>query len=357
MTVRRLNNLVRNGLTFGPSISPAIGNTTASGPYPGGKTYYVWANAGEMGTLNAGGSARSLQRVDHGVRSVTPSSSSAFTSNPIEYWVVSGGGGGASGNTAGAGGGAGGYATGTLTIGASPLTVIVGYGGTGSAPLARETYPGLGQGGPSVFGPVSVIGGGRGAVGGGPNGANSSGPSEDYASPGASGGGGARYHPNAGGGTPGIGNTGGPASGGCPSFGSGGGGGASAAGEAFQCHPISIAGQGGAGIQMPSPFRPLGYGAPGPASPTGYFCGGGGGSNWNQSEAQLGGYGGGGGWNSPSTPRPGSVGAAQTFNALPNSGGGGGGTGNGENPRGATPLVTSSFRGGDGGSGIVIIIT
>jgi hypothetical protein len=354
MTVRRLNNLIRNGLTFGPSISPAIGNTTASGSYPGGKTYYVWANAGEMGTLNSGGSARNLQRVDHGVRTVTPSTATAFTTNPIEYWVVSGGGGGASGNTAGAGGGAGGYATGTLTI-TSPLNIIVGWGGTGSDSLSRETYPGLGQGGPSVFGPVSVIGGGRGAMGGGTVG-NTSGPPEGDASPGASGGGGARFHPIAGGGTPGIGNTGGPAPG-CPGFGSGGGGGATGAGEGFFCFPISIAGQGGAGIQMPSPFRPLGYGAPGPASPTGYFCGGGGGSNWNQSEAQLGGFGGGGGWNSPTTPRPGSVGAAQTFNALPNSGGGGGGTGNGENPRGTTPLVTSSFRGGDGGSGIVIIIT
>lgn len=357
MPVNRINNLIRNGVSYLPSTdpSPAIPNATASGPFPGGKTYYVWANAGQMGSLSAGGAKKDLQRVNHGVRNVNPSSSSAFTTNPIEYWVVSGGGGGASGNTAGAGGGAGGYATGTLTIGASPLTVTVGYGGTGSDSLSRETYPGLGQGGPSVFGPVSVVGGGRGAMGGASSG-NTSGPPEGNASPGASGGGGARFHPEAGAGTPGIGYTGGPTPG-CPSYGSGGGGGATGAGEGFFCHPLSIAGQGGAGIQMPSPFRPLGYGAPGPASPTGYFCGGGGGSNWNQSEAQLGGYGGGGGWNSPSTPRPGSVGAGQTFNALPNSGGGGGGTGSGTNPRGSTPLVVSEYRGGDGGSGIIIIVT
>jgi len=357
MPVSRLNSILRNGVTYAPpaASSPAVANATATGPYPGGKTYYVWGTAGNMGTLAAAGGSLNLQRVDHGVRTIIPSVANAFTSNPIEYWVVSGGGGGAAGNTAGAGGGAGGYATGTLVQSGS-ISVVVGYGGTGSEPVSRDTYPGFGQGGPSVFGPVSVVGGGRAATGGA-TGANNAGPAENYASPGASGGGGARFHPDAGGGVPGIGFTGGPASGGCPSYGSGGGGGASAAGESFFCHPISRAGQGGAGVRCPATFQPLGYGAPGPASPTSYFCGGGGGSNWNQSEAQLGGYGGGGGWNSPTTPRPGSVGAAQTFNALANSGGGGGGTGNGENPRGTTPQVLTTFRGGDGGSGIIMIVT
>ena len=353
MSIRRFNNIKRSGVTFEPSANLlALNNATATGP-----NYAIWATSGDMGALSSGVGAANLKRVDHGLRTITPSSvPPKLTNNPITYWIVGGGGAGSSGNTAGAGGGGGGYSSGSFSIGSSPIPIVVGYGGTGTNPSIRDNpgIPGMGQGGTTTIGTNSVIGGGRGAMGGGSFGNGPGGPEGD-ASPGASGGGGARFHPTQGSGSP-QGNPGGDGGGGCPSYGSGGGGGASTPGESFACYPISIAGRGGDGIQCPTTFRPFGYGAPGPGSPTGYFCGGGGGSNWNQSTTQHGGFGGGGGNQNPNTTIDPSY---PVMNANPNSGGGGGGVGSGTNPLGEVfvggfPIPAS--RGGNGGAGIIMIV-
>ena len=365
MSIGRLNNFKRSGVSFEPAANvTAIENATASGP-----NYAIWTTAGDNGALSAGGT-KNLARSEHGVRVIAPSANPPkFTSNPITYWIVGGGGGGSSGNTAGGGGGAGGYKSGSFTIGSTPISVIVGWGGTGTNPTVRDGYAGLwpgipdiGQGAPTILGSNEALGGGKGAMGGSSTG-NSAGPPVGNAGDGASGGGGGRFHPNAGTGTPGVGNPGGTAGGGCPSYGSGGGGGVAGAGENFACHPQSLAGRGGDGVQCPTTFRPFGYGAKGPGSPTGYFCGGGGGSNWNQTNVQHGGYGGGAGWQNPDGTLDPGVAGIQTVNAYPNSGGGGGGSGSVTNPLGEVtvpwPGIGSTtipvYRGGNGGDGIIMI--
>ena len=360
----RLNSSNRLGHYGSASTSPAIANATASGPNHAIWTTTDFEGTSDMGTL-AGGGAKLLARKDHSTfRSVNPSKSTAFTTSPISYFIVGGGGGGANGNTAGAGGGGGGYATGSFTIGASDISVIVGRGGYGTTPTVRgadapNTVPGIGQGGDTTLGSNIAYGGGRGATGGGAG--NGSGPPECLAGDSnASGGGGARFHPTGGTGGP-QGNDGGTG-GSCPSYGSAGGGGGGGAGDSFACHPTSQAGLGGDGIQCPSPFRPYNYGARGPGGATNYFCGGGGGSNWNSTTVHRGGFGGGGGnIQDNGSPDPNIVGI-QTVSGVPSSGGGGGGNGSGKNPYGPVPAsevgapsgLTDS-RGGNGGPGIIMI--
>lgn len=365
MSIGRLNNFKRSGVTFEPAANvTAINNATATGP-----NYAIWTNAGDMGALSAGG-AKNLARPDHGVRSINPSANPPkFTNNPITYWIVGGGGAGSSGNTAGGGGGGGGYKTGSFTIGSSPIPIVVGWGGTGTDSTVRDGYggqwpgiPDIGEGAPTILGTNVAFGGGKGAMGGSSV-ANGSGPPVGNAGGnGAGGGGGARFHPTAGAGGP-QGSAGG-SSPGCPSYGSAGGGGAAAVGENFACHPQSLAGRGGAGVQCPTTFRPFGYGAPGPGSPTGYFCGGGGGSNWNQTTTQHGGYGGGGGYQNPDGSFDNGIPTDYRVNAWNNSGGGGGGAGSGPNPYGSISIpwpgigstTIPALRGGDGGDGIVMIV-
>ena len=358
MPINKNSNLKRLGMGYPsePGGSPAITNANSTGPYSPTQTYYVWTTSGPRGIIASGSPKSQTTAVgDRNTgfrRNVSPTATEKFTTQPISYWIVGGGGGGGSGNTAGAGGGGGGYGSGSFSISSTNIEVIVGGGGTGHDSLASETYPGIGQGDTTVFGPGIAIGGGRGANGGGSAG-NSSGPPDCQAFPGASGGGGARFNGTGGSGTPGIGFAGGSTPG-CPGFGSAGGGGAGAVGEDFLCHPLSQAGMGGYGIRAPATYQPFPYGGPGPAGGS-YFCGGGGGIGWNGVEAMLGGYGGGAGWNTPTTPRPGSVGAAVTFNALANSGGGGAGASGSTNPLGPTPF-SPEYRGGNGGSGLIIAI-
>jgi len=366
----RLNSSSRLGHYPGTSSSPAISNATDSGPNHAIWTTDEFGSAIDMGTLSGGG-AKSLARLDPSTsRSVNPSENTAFTTSPISYFIVGGGGGGANGNTAGAGGGGGGYATGSFSIGSSPVQITVGGGGLGVNPAVRDGnngvwpgIPGIGQGYDTVLGSIIAYGGGRGAAGGGSAG-NSSGPTEMQAGNSqASGGGGARF--NGTGGTSGPQGNDGGSTPGCPGYGSAGGGGAGSAGDDFACHPVSQAGLGGNGIQCPTPFRPYNYGARGPGGSTNYFCGGGGGSNWNATSVQHGGYGGGGGnINDDNTSDPNIVGI-QTVSGVPTSGGGGGGNGSGGNPYGPVVISTglhpdgefelTSSRGGNGGPGIIMI--
>ncbi len=232
---------------------------------------------------------------------------------PVEYLVIGGGGGGGAGSAAGGGGGAGGYLTGTnyaLTPGTA-YSITVGAGGAGSTNPDNNNAS---NGGDSVFGSITALGGGGGA-GTGPA-------SASYAGDGLTGGsgGGGRYGGNGGAGTSGQGNAGGASTSG-GNRGSGGGGGAGGAGVDGTS---SKGGNGGVGLA---------------SSITGTSvtrAGGGGGGYWNPG-GSIGTGGAGGGGNGAGG---GSGGAGQDGTA--NTGGGGGGNGN-------------STAGASGGSGVVII--
>ena len=257
-------------------------------------------------------------------------------SNSVDYLVIAGGAGGASGY-GGGGGGAGGYressgaASGCYSrsplgacVSALPVTaqcypVVVGAGSAGAISIQPST-----NGSNSSF--SSII-----SAGGGSTGYNS--PSQAARS-GGSGGGGTASSPNLGGNgntppvSPPQGFPGGTASTSGNHVGSGGGG-ASAAGQAGTNTGPGKGGDGGDGQ---------------PSSITGSAvvrAGGGGGSRENscQSLKGLGGAGGGG----DAGIQPGSVGQAGTVNT-----GSGGGASGGVDP---APFAD----GGAGGSGIVII--
>lgn len=219
----------------------------------------------------------------------------------VEYLVVAGGGGG--GNYDGGGGGAGGYLTnynGTpISITTSNLyTVAVGEGGVGGIKNAITS----GVGGNSIFDTIISYGGGGGASD------NNTGPSSDGGSGGGAAGG---SNPTIGlASPPGQGYNGGNSSGNS----GGGGGGASEAGNTD--------GQGHGGDGLSNSIT-------GTAT---FYAGGGGG------DFRTGGYpggDGGGGAGSGSLP---------SNNGTPNTGGGGGAIGG-----------STSYQGGSGGSGIVIL--
>lgn len=286
----------------------------------------------------------------------------------VEVLVVAGGGGG--GMDMGGGGGGGGviYNPSYAVTQGTPITVTVGNGGYGAP--AGGTYRGDGvgpqptshqftvsatQGGNSVFGSLTAIGGGFGA-------SSYYGylPNSGVGGTGGSGGGcsgythgGERYvdgtfgstaNNTAGQGFPG-GNSGNPTTGADDHY-SGGGGGAGGRGTSGPGHagPNGIKANGGPGILYPtmSPY---------------YFAGGGGGSGYS-GDGGNGGIGGGGGGSASN----GNIGLAGTGginigsngssgnnapggNAGANTGGGGGGGSH----------YNSNNKGGDGGSGIVIV--
>jgi hypothetical protein len=233
--------------------------------------------------------------------------SSGNSTSYVEYLVVAGGGGGggtASGAGAAGGGGAGGLLQGIYPITAgSPITVTVGSGGAGGATSSTGS-----NGQNSVFGNITAIGGGGGASQG----------SSTLPTSGGSGGGAALNY---------AGNL--TVAGGFGVFGQGnqGGGG----------QIVALANSGGGG----------GAGTAGNASTTNYGLGGGagiassisgtltayaGGGAGGQSTS-LGGVGGGGASTNPATA------------GTTNTGGGGG----------ANYYNGSTFPGGAGGSGIVIL--
>ena len=235
----------------------------------------------------------------------------------VEYLVVAGGGG-----AGGAGGGGGGLLQGLLPIiTGQSYTVTVGSGGNGGA--NESTTPAT-QGGNSLLGSITAIGGGKGgtwysssqnAVALGGSGGSGGGSAGQYtyssyvAGAQATGGQG-----NAGGST--IGSTGTP-------YYQAGGGGAGTVG--LNANPSTNAGNGGAGIASSIS-----------GTVTAYAGGGGGGRASGGTDANVG-QGGAGGGGSAATTSSGTPSSGST-----NSGGGGGGT-------------NGAATGGNGGSGIVII--
>ena len=258
----------------------------------------------------------------------------------IDYLIIAGGGGGSSTSSGYAGGGAGGaggyrtsYGTGNISGGNSPVesalnltigtpyTITVGDGGAGgpaASPINAAPPPGV-KGDDSVFASITSEGGGAGY--GQNQGTGGSG--------GSAGGGGGGSIPGSGGsGTSGQGTNGGTGTSTCPSnacYLGGGGGGASQAGSSVQD------GKGGDGLSSSitgSSVIRAGGGSGGSYGPIG----------WNDPIAGGAGGGGAAGFSSN-----GYVGQPGT----PNTGGGGGG---------ATWYTNQNSRkGGDGGSGIIIL--
>jgi hypothetical protein len=292
-----------------------------------------------------------------------------FTPNfngTLEVMVVAGGGGG--GMDMGGGGGAGGliYTTSYPVTANLSLAVIVGAGGAG-APAGGGGYrtdgagpqPGGHQftisatnGSDSTFGSLSTRGGGYGA-------SSYYGylPNYGYGGTGGSGGGcsaythgGERYVDNnniPGQGYPG-GNSGNPASGADDHY-SGGGGGAGARGTSGPNHvaPSGAAAHGGEGIIIPS------------LSPY-WYAGGGGGSCYSGSKGGDGGKGGGGGAAAGGNGNTVGYGDTNGRNAagngaLGNNAPGGNGGANTGGGGGGGSHYNWNNKGGEGGSGIIIV--
>jgi hypothetical protein len=269
----------------------------------------------------------------------------AFTGT-IEVLVVAGGGG--AGSDMGGGGGGGGVISNTavsVTAG-TPITVTVGAGGSG-APAGtggHATTKGT-NGANSVFGSLTAVGGGAG-------GTSYYSFGNSFGNSGGSGGGGSGYNNSqtpalttgtgfgaAGEGTAGQGNRGGF---GRDSYYSGGGGGAGGAGTDANATP-----NGGPGILNSILDLPL------------YWGGGGGGASYSLSTGGNGGIGGGGGGAVGATTggvgyNNGSPGGGGSPNSQTNTPGGNGGqfTGGGG---GGGAHYNFTNKGGDGGSGIVIV--
>jgi hypothetical protein len=263
----------------------------------------------------------------------------------VEVLVVAGGGGG--GMDMGGGGGGGGVLSSTaysVTAG-NPITVTVGAGGNGAPAAGTNGQPSGHQytipatnGGNSVFGSLTAIGGGFG-------GSSYRGYTPGIAGGnGGSGGGASGYNDNAGTfyggtGTAGQGNRGGNST---QAYYSGGGGGAGGAGADSTNQP-----NGGPGILN----KILGPGF--------YWGGGGGGSAYSASTGGNGGIGGGGGGAIGTTTggagySNGSPGGGGAPNSWGNSPGGNGGRNTGGGGGGGSHYNANN-KGGDGGSGIVIV--
>ena len=280
-----------------------------------------------------------------GTFEVTQLSSSPAPNN-IEYLVVAGGGGCSKYRSGGAG--AGGLRTnypGVQKLDATPLTaaamtaavqsypVEVGAGGAGGS----SSFTGA-NGGDSTFGPITSNGGA------GTKGAATAGGSNDPVGDGGSGGGNdwSQYGTFGSGNTPPTtppqGNPGGQSANPNAVGGQGGGGGAGAPGGDAT---TPTGGVGGIGVQVlisgpPAADQPMG--TSGPVSGGGYFAGGGGGG---ADSGKTGGAGGSGGGGDATTPGYENNGEAST------GGGGGGSVYN--------PFYGSESRGGNGGSGTVIV--
>jgi hypothetical protein len=282
----------------------------------------------------------------------------------VEVLVVAGGGGG--GMDMGGGGGGGGviYSSAVSITPGSAITATVGNGGVGAPAGSTNGQPGghqytipATQGGNSVFGELTAIGGGFGA-------SSYYGylPNYGYGGTGGSGGGcsgythgGERYVDGTNGSTANNtagqgfvgGNSGNPSSGGDDHY-SGGGGGAGGRGTSGPNHigPNGVRPDGGPGILYPtmSPY---------------YFAGGGGGSAFTNSTGGYGGNGGGGGGALGTTVggsglNPGSPGGGGGPNQWANTPGGNAGANTGGGGGGGSHYNANN-KGGDGGSGIVIV--
>ena len=279
------------------------------------------------GTVTTSGDCKIHTFTGPGTFSVSNTSVTA-ANNIVSYLVVAGGGGGA--HDDGGGGGAGGFreykgpATpytasplngnpcGTaVTLTATSYPITVGGGGAGAVPGSNCTAC---NGSNSIFSTITSAGGGFGSR-------------TTNAGPGGSGGGADVAPRSAGSGntpptTPAQGTNGGA---GTPGGNAGGGGGGA-----------TVAGTAGSGSAPSSSGGPGGTGGTTSisASPTAYAGGGGGGGFGSPGSGGTGGGGAGG------------LGSAQAGNGTANTGGGGGGYGTDQ---------TSGNGAGAGGSGIVII--
>jgi hypothetical protein len=287
-----------------------------------------------------------------------------FNLTAVEVLVVAGGGGG--GMDMGGGGGGGGviYSSAVSITPGSAITATVGNGGVGAPAGSTNGQPGghqftisATQGGNSVFGELTAIGGGFGA-------SSYYGylPNYGYGGTGGSGGGcsgythgGERYVDGTNGSTANNtagqgfvgGNSGNPSSGGDDHY-SGGGGGAGGRGTSGPNHigPNGVRPDGGPGILYPtmSPY---------------YFAGGGGGSAYTNSTGGYGGIGGGGGGAVGTTfggagLNNGSPGGGGSPNSQTNTPGGNAGANTGGGGGGGSHYNANN-KGGDGGSGIIIV--
>jgi len=244
-----------------------------------------------------------------------------------DYLVVGGGGGGGGSGTdtnawGGGGGGAGGLLQGNTQLSASNYSVTVGAGGAGG-PRSGTTSAQQGtNGGNSVFGSLTAIGGGgggafkvQGTSGGSGGGGGGRGTGNDLRTPGGAGTTNGSIVQGFAGGASRDDDSSGRVAG-------GGGGGAGAVGGTGGTN-ASVAGNGGAGLTNA---------ITGTAT---VYAGGGGGGAWDNFEGETAGTGGAGGGGSGST----SGNASNGTNGL---GGGGGGVG-------------TQGAGGSGGSGVVIV--
>ena len=260
----------------------------------------------------------------------------------VEVLVVAGGGGG--GAWVGGGGGGGGviYRPAFPVVPGTAYTVTVGGGGTGEYnPGSYGGMPAATNGGNSVFGTLTALGGGRG------------GSWEPYRSTTGGSGGGAGWGAGSDG-TPGQGFAGGSArSDSTNGYPTGGGGGAGGPGESWELpsttHPNGKSGAGGPGVFYNITGQERAYGG-----------GGGGGLHGSVTASNgrpgnggsgVGGRGdipnadaGTGNPNNTSTLSPGTYPTGE--NGVANTGGGGGGSGSGGGQQ---------SRGGSGGSGVVYV--
>jgi hypothetical protein len=254
-------------------------------------------------TLTAGSNVT----ITNGPGTITIAASLSSTSYLVDTLIVAGGGGAAAG-----GAGAGGAVAQAITMTPGTVyTIIVGAGGAGSGTFATPN-----PGSNSSISSLIALGGGRSGLTANPAGIGGSGGSGGGAGANTTntsnviaGGSGTYGQGNNGGSTPSVTNS--------PTGGGGGAGGVGANGAA------GVAGNGGIGLL---------------SSITGsatYYAGGGGGCISSAGTNGTGGLGGGGNGTSSGTAQSGTV----------NTGGGGGGA-NG----------TSTPTGGNGGSGVVILL-
>jgi hypothetical protein len=258
------------------------------------------------------------------------------------FMMIAGGGSGAARH--GGGGGAGGMIEGVLNLSATTYPISIGAGGTGKFADQKGNI-----GGNTTFNSLTALGGGGGG----------SWDDRDGLA-GGSGGGASQVLPA----------TGGAAT--QPGSASGGFGFAGAnAQDAGTGHGSGGGGAGGAGVRTATNFR-SGPGGAGRTSTiygrTWFFAGGGGGGSWEAGDPRTGGQGGAGGGGGGGQARSGYAGpgGGMTPNAggtgvtgIPNSTGGdaGANSGAGGGGGGAYPPNTGyeQTRGGNGGSGIVVI--
>ena len=268
------------------------------------------ATGGTIGEYESGGT---VYRTHTFTNSGTLEVSSAPPTAEVDYLVIAGGGSGSSRQGAG-GGGAGGMRSGSgLPISNQDYTVTVGAGGVGGD--SNGPYDGT-SGVNSIFSTITSTGGGNGALGGGV--AGGSGGGSGRSSGGAVGGAG-----NSGGYTPPEGNPGGRGA----SNSAGGGGGAG--GSGVDAVADTSSGNGGNGAISSITGTSVTY------------AGGGGGAG-HAAQSVTGGTGGPGGGGD------GSNGAAQSGGNGAAALGAGGGGGDYSPTFGVT-------KGGNGGSGIVIV--